>query len=238
MDSKAKVMTPDEVVSLNLGRARELRGWTQPEAAQNVSRYLGREWSAQVYGDAERAWRLKRVKVFSAEEIIALCRAFRLPLVWFYLPPDPWTVIAPRGAAAGDAPAAMTGDDLLSLLFPRPDDPMTGELEDATEKIFSKFANQGPTRENLPTFLAWAQRQNAALRMMMVSAFRTYGVEDVAKRLREDADRIDAALGLVVNDLRHDGIPPAGDDQGPVPAVSLSATNTTRLKAPRRPSRP
>lgn len=204
-------MSPDEIVSLRLRRARELRGWTQPEAASAVSRYLGKEWSAQVYGDAERAYRLKRVKVFSAEEIIAFCRAFRLPLAWFYLPPDPWTVIGPRGAAEADD-AMMTGDDLLSLIFPRADDPMAADFETATDDLINIFAAQRPLRENLATFMEWTQRRAAASQVMLVRQVKALGLENVPERLVDLADQIRLALELAANDLRHDGIPPAADE--------------------------
>ena len=201
-------MSPDEVVSLNLRRARELRGWTQPEAAKAVSRYLGKEWSTQVYGDAERAYRLKRVKVFSAEEIVAFCRAFRLPLAWFYLPPNPWTVIGPRGAGGTDD-AMMTGDDLLSLIFPRADDPMAADFETATDRLFNVFAAQRPLRENLAAFMEWTRRRAAASQAMFVSQVKALGLENVPGQLEDLAGQIRLALGLVANDLRHDGIPPA-----------------------------
>ena len=91
-------LTLDQVVSYNLRRARELRGWTQAEAAGRVSEHLGRSWSEQVYGDAERAYRNpKRVKVFTGEEMLALALAFERPLSSFYALPSRDTQVAARG---------------------------------------------------------------------------------------------------------------------------------------------
>lgn len=214
-------MSPDDVVSYNLKRARDLRGWKQPEAAERVSRYLGKTWSVQVYGDAERAYRIKRVKNFSATEVIAFCRAFELPLVWFYLPPDPRTRIVPR-----DGGEEMAGDELLSLLFPRLDDPALAELEAMTARLFSNFTQDRPPGERTSAYLDWVHRQNQALRTIVRSEFEAEELDALPDVIRAAADqmsnlpevmkevseRIDRALGRTADRLRHEGIPvPAGD---------------------------
>ena len=199
-------MSPDDVVSNNLRRARELRGWTQPEAAQRISRYLGREWSQQVYGDAERAYRGKRVKNFSAEEIVAFCRAFRLPVVWFYLPPDPWTAIVPKGAAV-DSEAALTSDELLSLIFPRLDDQMLVDLDSVTVGLFSSFTAHVPRAQNTAAYLEWVSRQNAALRSMVRAAFEAESIDDLPEQLEELASRVRRSITHMVSDMMHSGIP-------------------------------
>lgn len=114
MGSEPNRVTLDELVSYNLRRAREMRGWTQAEAAERVSAHLGRVWSQQVYGDAERAYRNpKRVKVFTGEEMLALAQAFDLPIPWFYLPT---TIETEVGARSGEG--SISGRDLLWLLMP------------------------------------------------------------------------------------------------------------------------
>jgi hypothetical protein len=71
-------VTPDELVSLNLLRARELRGWTQQEAAAQISKHLGKDWSIPVYAAAERAHRTTRTKTFSATELVSTPNGFTL----------------------------------------------------------------------------------------------------------------------------------------------------------------
>src|ERR1700689_527154 len=93
-----ETLSPDQVVSRNLVRARELRGWTQREAAERITRHHGKTWTIAMLAAAERSHRTPRVKEFSASEITAFCRAFELPLAWFFLPRDPWTRVLPRGA--------------------------------------------------------------------------------------------------------------------------------------------
>ena len=205
-------MSPDQIVSFRLTKARELRDWTQAKAAAEVSRCLGREWTIPVYSAAERSHRTGRVKEFSATEITAFCRAFSLPLAWFFLPPSPWVTIAPRGS---DGSADTTADDLLAAVFPRLDDPMLADLENATTTLFSQFASQGPRGENLGTYLGWVQRQNNALRAMLRSEFDAADIGGLPEVLEDAAARMRRAIGMVVNDLEHAGIPlplPADSD--------------------------
>jgi transcriptional regulator with XRE-family HTH domain len=202
-------MSVDEIVSSNLLAARELRGWTQQEAAERLSRYLGKPWSVQVYGDAERAHRINRIKTFNADELTALSRAFQLPLEWWFLPPGPWTAVAPRGAPVD---AAMSGDDLLSLLFPV-DPQMTADLQQRTERLFSQFAAETPHRDQPAAYLAYVHRQNAVLRTALLAEFKAQEIDNLPDRLRQDAARIERAIGLVSNDLRHEGLPVPLDEE-------------------------
>jgi transcriptional regulator with XRE-family HTH domain len=79
--------TPNQVVAYNMGRARALRGWTQEDAANELSHYLTHRMSRASYSAIERSIGGGRVKQFSADELVALARAFGLPLLWFFLPP-------------------------------------------------------------------------------------------------------------------------------------------------------
>src|SRR5437660_12901954 len=82
--------TPDQVVAYNLSRARELRGWTQSQAAAEVAKHLGNEpWSVAVWSAAERSVTGDRVREFTASEIVAFALAFDLPITWFFLDPGP-----------------------------------------------------------------------------------------------------------------------------------------------------
>lgn len=88
---------PDRLVSWNLRRARELRGWTQGEATQHLARF-GRPWSVASLSDAERAWTPDgRQREFTATDLVAFSLTYDLPLAWWILPPPPsergsWTV--------------------------------------------------------------------------------------------------------------------------------------------------
>jgi hypothetical protein len=77
----------NEIVAYNLRRARELRGWTQEEAAKALEPLLGQLLPQASISAMERAYEGERRREFDAHELLAFALAFDLPLVWFFLPP-------------------------------------------------------------------------------------------------------------------------------------------------------
>src|SRR5947209_4346873 len=84
-----RTYSPNQVVALNVARARAMRGWTQEEAAAALAPYLGAHWSTASFSAVERSIRGTRVKQFTADELVALSRGFGLPIGWFFVPPPP-----------------------------------------------------------------------------------------------------------------------------------------------------
>src|SRR5207244_9963769 len=80
--------TASQVVAHNLTRARELRGLTQSEVAERLSRFTGSNWSQATVAQAEGSVGGQRVRQFTANELVALARTFDLPVLFFFLPPD------------------------------------------------------------------------------------------------------------------------------------------------------
>lgn len=78
----------NEIVGYNFRRARELRGWTQEEAAARLEPLLGQRLPQTSISAIERAYRGEHRRVFDAHEVLAFAIAFDLPLIWFFLPPD------------------------------------------------------------------------------------------------------------------------------------------------------
>lgn len=113
-------MTPNQIVALNVAKARALRGWTQEQAAEQLAPYLGAKLSGASFSALERsAWKVDRIKQFTADELLALSRAFDLPIGFFFTPPPP---AEDAGLAAPDA--GMKGLDpivLLDAILGRPD---------------------------------------------------------------------------------------------------------------------
>jgi hypothetical protein len=112
-------LTPNQVVAHNLRRARGLREWTQDEAAERLEPFLGERWSRVVFSTAERSVSGKRIRQFTADDVVALSAAFELPVSFFLDAPASVTVSAPgasealtperlRELATGDARAAVT----------------------------------------------------------------------------------------------------------------------------------
>lgn len=124
-----RTMTPNQVVAHNLARARALRGWTQEQAADALAPYFGGRLSAASFSAMERsAWTPLRIKVFSADDLLALSRGFDLPIGYFFTPPPPGDDIglhAPDAGTKGLDPIV-----LLDAILGRPDnlDPWKQDL--------------------------------------------------------------------------------------------------------------
>ena len=77
----------NEIVAYNFRRARELRGWTQDEAADHLAPYLGIRLRQAAISALEAAYGGAKRREFDAQELLAFACGFDLPLVWFLLPP-------------------------------------------------------------------------------------------------------------------------------------------------------
>lgn len=107
-----RTMTPNQVVAHNVARARALRGWTQAEAGEHLAKYLGAKLSEASFSALERsANSVNRIKVFSADELLALSRGFDLPIGYFLTPPPP-----DSDAAVHTPDAGVRGLDPIVLL--------------------------------------------------------------------------------------------------------------------------
>ena len=102
-DTRATVhLTPNQIVAFNLAQARMWKGWTQEEAAEQLEPYLGTRWSKASFSAAERSVDGRRVRQFSADELVAFSRCFGVPVGFFFLPPPP---------TAADRPIQMASPD-------------------------------------------------------------------------------------------------------------------------------
>ncbi|MDJ0461587.1 helix-turn-helix transcriptional regulator [Streptomyces sp. H27-C3] len=81
-------LTPNQLVSHNLARARKSFGLTQSDLAQRMEEITGRPWSNASVSAAERAWKGGRTRRFDANEIVALSLALDVPPAYFFLAPD------------------------------------------------------------------------------------------------------------------------------------------------------
>jgi len=105
-------LTANQLVALNLRLARHLRGWTQAEAAEKLEPFLGVLWSRASFSVAEHSIDGKRIRHFSADEILAFALAFELPISWFLLPPGG------EDAQVRSSEASLDTLAVLRLLFP------------------------------------------------------------------------------------------------------------------------
>jgi transcriptional regulator with XRE-family HTH domain len=107
-----RTWSPNQVVAHNLARARLLRGWTQDEAAAELAPYLGFHLSAASFSAIERSIAGTRVKQFTADELVALSRAFELPLGWWFTPPPEGAMHTPDQPRTG-----IDFDNLVDLVL-------------------------------------------------------------------------------------------------------------------------
>lgn len=107
-----RTMTPNQIVAHNVARARQLRGWTQEQAADALAPYLGAKLSGPSFSNLERsAVNVDRIRQFSADDLLALSRGFDLPIGFFFTPLPP---AMDAGLHAPDA--GMKGLDPIVLL--------------------------------------------------------------------------------------------------------------------------
>jgi transcriptional regulator with XRE-family HTH domain len=116
-------ITPNQVVAFNLAEARALRGWTQEEAAAELERYLGARWSKATFSAAERSIDGRRVRQFTADEIVAFSRCFRVPVSYFFMPPRPSQSETPlRLESPENRHVGITLAELVDAIFGAPVD--------------------------------------------------------------------------------------------------------------------
>src|ERR1700674_5681899 len=96
-----RTWSPNQVVAHNLTRARLLRGLTQDQAAEALAPYLGSRLSLASFSAIERSIAGTRVKQFTADELVALSRAFDLPLGWWFTPPAEGAMYIPDHQRTG-----------------------------------------------------------------------------------------------------------------------------------------
>ncbi len=79
--------TANQLVAYNLTKAREMRGWTQEEAAEKMEPFIGERWSKNKFSTAERSIAGKRISHFTADDLDAFSKTFQVPVGFFFLPP-------------------------------------------------------------------------------------------------------------------------------------------------------
>jgi transcriptional regulator with XRE-family HTH domain len=143
-------MTPNEVVSWNVLRARALRGWTQEEAAQRLEPYIGARWSKASYSAAELAHKAtNRPRRFTADELYALSRAFELPITFFLIPPSGADVVGHPNSTE-----TVTAPEFLELVF---------ATDEPTRKNMQGTLQQLELRDVLRTVQRWAAHAKAVV---------------------------------------------------------------------------
>jgi transcriptional regulator with XRE-family HTH domain len=108
--------TPNQVVAANLARLRQRRGWTQAETARQLSEVSPKPWSEATVAHAERSVTGNRIREFTADDLVAMARAFDVPALYFLTPPPKLFVSVPDSPTYG-----IHGAKMLEAVLGRPD---------------------------------------------------------------------------------------------------------------------
>lgn len=81
-DLPGRHLAVNQVVAWNLAYFRKAAGLTQDELGARIG------WSNAIVSAAERSWDGKRVRAFTADDIVTIAAAFGLPIVAMFLPPE------------------------------------------------------------------------------------------------------------------------------------------------------
>lgn len=192
--------TMNQVVVYNVKRARLARGWTLEAAAAALEPHTGGRWSRQNLNALEQSAGPGNVREFNADQVLAFARAFDLPFVWFFIPPEHFDRIA-------TGPADMSPRDVLDYLFVRGWEHIRERLRELPETSFPadlialiaradlyllEALSDGPELERqlrqLADNLAWA-RTHATIRVKEEERVAS-GDSELLDALIDDADRV------------------------------------------------
>jgi transcriptional regulator with XRE-family HTH domain len=108
-------LTPNQLVAERIAFARKARGWTQEEAAEILEPFLGQRWSSATFSIIERSVDGKRIRQFSTDDLVALSRAFQVP-IGFWITPS-WTDEGHPRVVTPDVPEGLPSQTLLDVLM-------------------------------------------------------------------------------------------------------------------------
>ncbi len=110
-DLPVRRVTVNSIVALNMAYFRKAAGLTQEELGERIG------WGKSVVSTAERSSDAKRVRSFSAEDLIAISTALGVPLAALFLPPEDHGT-AVRYVLDGPGHKNLEVTDLLAYVSP------------------------------------------------------------------------------------------------------------------------
>lgn len=187
-----RTVDANQVVGANFRLARELRGWTQEEAARQLAPYVGQVLPKASISAIERVLDRDRRRVFNAQELVAFALAFDVPIWWFFLP------------VPGTETMRLEGTDdratnLLMLLLGRQDQlelvrSRVGELRKATDE-----SAVDEVLEGLVGAPSWRHLEATRLLAIQELAWREAStIEHLVGELRDVVAKFDGVFESVV----------------------------------------
>ena len=166
-----RAFTPNQVVAQRIAFARQLRGWTQEEAADRLEPFLGARWSGATFSIVERSVDGKRIRQFTADELVALSRAFDVPIGWWFTPSwgdDTALVVTP------DAPDGLPSQLMVDVVM--------GDVDG-----FEAWANE---------LLLWASNQRVIVETATGKIVRQDSISPRTEPWLEDFARLRAEMAV------------------------------------------
>lgn len=108
--------TPNQLVAANVRRLRHARGWTQAEFGLRLKPYLGHSLCQAAVSALERSAAGERLRIFSANDLVALAQVFDVPVLCLFVPPADATI-----SVGGPGAAVLTSSGLLGTVLGRSD---------------------------------------------------------------------------------------------------------------------
>ena len=180
----------NQVVAYNVREARQLRGWTQEELADQLEPYLGQRLTQAGVSSIERAWDGERRREFDAHELLIFAMVFDLPILWFLLPPP--------GDHRVMRSTTRPVDELYAWLLGQPH-----QLEPLYERLRQISITDPTTAEET------VEKVTGVPAAAKQWSYRERRKELLLALLDEHADSLDSAveeLGQMVDHLRQVGI--------------------------------
>lgn len=181
-------MDVNAVVSYNLRTIRERRGWTQQSVAERLAQLTKHQLPQASISAMERGFDGDRRRRFDAHELYLLSVVFKVPLVYFFLPPPKtgFQELADTGRPISELYAAVLGRDWeLDDLDERLADLNVTNPEEVDGILAALFGAEAAANNWHDHFRTWRKKRLAKLAA-------TYGdqLEEVAEFLAEFALQI------------------------------------------------
>ena len=184
-ERRAARMDVNAIVSYNLRTIRERRGWTQQSVAERLAVLTKHQLPQASISAMERGFDGDRRRRFDAHELYLLSVVFRVPLVYFFLPPPKTGMqqLADTERPVSELYATLLGrDSELDDLDERLADLNVTNPDEVDEILAALFGAEEAARNWHDHFRTWRKKRLAKLAT-------TYGdqLDEVADFLAEFA---------------------------------------------------
>jgi transcriptional regulator with XRE-family HTH domain len=185
-DVPGRHVTVNQVVGYNMARWRTAAGITQAELGERLG-----GWSNATVSAAERSWDGKRIRQFTADEIVAIALELGVPVPALFLPPEDDGASVRYLFHPHNGGTCLDMAALFSLLLPETaEDPAPGkQWREAFEQATGRYLDAERGEELLASLRGWTTAEARAARLERMRGHRAAVLEMLA-----DHDELAMAL--------------------------------------------